>query len=184
MDVVPQSGKDTQASPAQVRGSAGHDQLEARYEATYQREAGRVYRYALRRGCTSAEAEDVVAETFLVLWRQLPKLSDDDCLPWLLAVARRVLANKYRAERRFASFLAGLPRVTGEQKPAGAQVEARELLREAMRLLGEKDREAIMLVSWDGLSHAQAAQALGCTEKALTARVGRARARLVELLGL
>ena len=40
------------------------------------------------------------------------------------------------------------------------------------------DREALRLVEWDGLSHAQAAQVLGCSANAVAARLHRARARL------
>jgi Sigma-70 region 2 len=51
--------------------------------------------YALRR-TTPAEAEDVVAETFLVAWRRLDELPEDP-KAWLLGVARRILANQRRA---------------------------------------------------------------------------------------
>ena len=54
--------------------------------------------YVLRRSPSGA-AEDVVAETFLVAWRRLDDIGEDP-LPWLLGVARRVMANQHRAERR------------------------------------------------------------------------------------
>ena len=53
----------------------------------------------VRRRSSSAAVEDVVAETFLVAWRRLDAIGEDP-LPWLLGVARRVLANQQRAERR------------------------------------------------------------------------------------
>src|ERR1700759_4552885 len=54
--------------------------------------------YVVRRA-PSAAVEDVVAETFLVAWRRAGTIRDDP-LPWLLGVARRVLANQQRSERR------------------------------------------------------------------------------------
>ena len=42
-------------------------------------------------------AEDAVAETFAVAWRRVDHLPEPDvALPWLLAIARRVLANQHR----------------------------------------------------------------------------------------
>ena len=54
--------------------------------------------YVLRRA-PAASAEDVIAETFLVAWRRLDSLGEDP-LPWLFGVARHVMANQQRAERR------------------------------------------------------------------------------------
>jgi hypothetical protein len=51
--------------------------------------------YALRRAQTPTDALDVVAETFLVAWRRIDVVPGrDDARPWLLSVARRVLANQ------------------------------------------------------------------------------------------
>ena len=64
----------------------------------YEQCSPRVLAYALRR--TSREqAEEVLAETFIVAWRRLNEIPDDP-IPWLLAVARRVLANQRRATSR------------------------------------------------------------------------------------
>jgi len=58
-----------------------------------------VLAYALRR--TSREdAADVVAETFLVAWRRVDDVDEHGALPWLYAVARRVLLSQQRATRR------------------------------------------------------------------------------------
>jgi RNA polymerase sigma-70 factor (ECF subfamily) len=50
-------------------------------------------------------------------------------------------------------------------------------------LLGERDREALMLVAWDGLDHRDAATVMGCSTSAFTVRLHRARRRLAGLLG-
>ena len=57
-------------------------------------------------------------------------------------------------------------------------------LREAAERLPPLDREALRLVAWDGLSHAEAAEVLGCTVNAVALRVHKAKARLkAELAG-
>jgi RNA polymerase sigma-70 factor (ECF subfamily) len=48
--------------------------------------------------------------------------------------------------------------------------------------LSERDREALMLVAWDGLEHREAAIVMGCSTGALTVRVHRARRRLAREL--
>lgn len=45
-------------------------------------------------------AEDVVAETFAVAWRRWDQVPVDEPRAWLLAVARRVIANHHRTGRR------------------------------------------------------------------------------------
>lgn len=70
----------------------------ARFEALYAEYGDTVLRYALRR-TTRASADDVVAETFLVAWRRLDRVPAEP-RGWLLAVARRALANQRRGERR------------------------------------------------------------------------------------
>ena len=48
----------------------------------------------------------------------------------------------------------------------------------ALDRLSGREREALQLVLWDELSHADAAQVLGCSANAVAIRVHRAKARL------
>jgi len=138
-----------------------------------------VFRYALRR-VGAAGAQDVVAETFLVAWRRQQDISGDP-LPWLLGVARRICANQLRGrsreaalEERIAAQAVTSVVVTGDSAPP---------ILEALVKLSETDREALMLVAWDGLSNRQAAEVVGCSTAAFGVRVHRARRRLAKSLG-
>ena len=51
-------------------------------------------------------------------------------------------------------------------------------LAEALATLAERDREALLLISWDGLSPGQAAAVLGCSRPTFAMRLHRARKRL------
>jgi RNA polymerase sigma factor (sigma-70 family) len=137
--------------------------------------------FALRR--TSPEvAQDVVAETFLVAWRRFDDVPDD-ALPWLFGVARRVLANQRRASGRGEALQ---QRLAGAEvgRPASPEesVTESEVVRAALARLSERDREALMLVAWHGLSGRRAARAAGCTRAAFDVRLHRARRRLAALL--
>jgi RNA polymerase sigma factor (sigma-70 family) len=74
---------------------------EARLSRLYRDHGREITGYALRRAASPEDAADVVAETFLVAWRRLGEVPvDEEARLWLYGVARRVLANQHRAERR------------------------------------------------------------------------------------
>jgi RNA polymerase sigma factor (sigma-70 family) len=127
------------------------------------------------------EVEDLVAETFVVAWRKLPRRIEQP-LPWLYAVAGKVLANHRRkvARRDPASF--------GDALSAAAPADPADLLSgdrglaHAWAQLSEHEREALRLVAWEGLSPGAAARAANCSRAAFAARLSRARRRLQRAL--
>jgi RNA polymerase sigma factor (sigma-70 family) len=138
--------------------------------------------YVLRRGPGSA-VEDVVADTFLVAWRRLDSLGDDP-LPWLLGVARRLLANQHRAERRRGALAARLQSlIPGQSLGWEPPPEMSGKLAAAMASLSAREREALLLVAWEGLEPGRAARAAGCASAAFRVRLHRARRRVADQLG-
>jgi RNA polymerase sigma-70 factor (ECF subfamily) len=126
------------------------------------------------------EVEDLVAETFVVAWRKLPRRIERP-LPWLYAVAGKVLANHRRkAARRDGVDIGDRLAAAGPHDPAESLSDLG--LAHAFARLGERDREAIRLVAWEGLSLADAARAARCSAPAFAVRLSRARRRLRVLL--
>ena len=152
-----------------------HGQFEHIYNDCY----APVCRYAARRVAPEA-VQDVVADTFLTAWRRYGEL-DGAPLPWLLGIARRAAANHRRGGARRDALH---ERLRAESAPAGAELlgEDDRQLTAALATLGERDREALMLVAWDGLEHRVAATVMGCSTGAFTVRVHRARRRLERAL--
>lgn len=148
-----------------------------RLEALFAEHARAVRAYALRR-CDPAVADDVVSDVFVVACRRLPEVPAD-ALPWLLACARRVLANHARGDRRRAALGA---RLAGAPPPAGPPPPSDGALARALAELGERDRELLMLIAWEELEPARAARVLGCSRGALAVRLHRARHRLAAAL--
>src|SRR6476469_3909285 len=68
-----------------------------RFEAVFRAHVALVRRYVARR--TEDGVEDVVAAPSTIAWRPLEDVPDA-ATPWLLATARRVLANQRRSTRR------------------------------------------------------------------------------------
>jgi RNA polymerase sigma-70 factor, ECF subfamily len=152
---------------------------DARFERICEAHMAAVLAYALRR--TSREdAADVVAETFLFAWRRLDEVDEQTALPWLYAIARRVLSGQRRSalrQRAIAERLASLRADPVYHTPA-----ASPRLREALAGLPEGEREVLMLAAWEELPGRDAAAVLGCSPTAYRIRLHRARRRLRERL--
>lgn len=141
------------------------------FEQLYRANAAGVSAYVARR-LPADSVQDAVAETFAVAWRRRDRVPDEP-FPWLLAVARRVIANHRRTARRRAT----VPLVDVPQPAAADGRDLSDVLA-ALNGLPERDREALMLAAWEGLSAAQAARVLGCSPTAFRLRLHRARRKL------
>jgi RNA polymerase sigma factor (sigma-70 family) len=148
-------------------------QDEARMEALFRRHYRDVAAYVRRRAEPDL-VEDVVAETFLVAWRRLDKMPDD-ARPWLLAVARKTLSTQRRAGARRRSLLSKL---AAQPLPQATEAQGDLGVADALARLSERDREAITLVAWDGLSPNEAAVVVGQSAVAFRVRLHRAKRRL------
>jgi len=146
-------------------------QADSRFQAIYERHLADVTLY-VRRRVAADSVEDLVAETFLVCWRKLDEVPRDP-LPWLYAVARKTLANHYRA-----TAPRDLPAGAATAEDAFLPLEGDDVLARAFARLSEGDREILRLVAWEQLSLKAAARALGCSPVACRVRLHRARGRL------
>ena len=155
---------------------AAEDERQRRFAAVYAEYRGPILGYVLRRTQNADDAADVIAETFLTAWRRLDDLpGDPEARLWLYGVARRVMANHRRGERRRSALCdrlradlalrLGPPEYTGELEP----------IAEALRRLPDAERELLSLSAWEGLDNGQIAVVLGCSRNAVRIRLHRAR---------
>lgn len=153
---------------------------EARFRELFEATYAAVRRYVHHRGSTGGAADDIIAQTFLVAWRRLDDVPNDDPIPWLLAVARNVWRNQRRGDRRRLALLrrVALPRPVPPPEPPDRDGVQR--IRDALASLDAADQEILRLVAWDGLTPAQAAVVLGCSPGAARVRLHRARRRLAD----
>ena len=152
----------------------------ARFEAAFEQHHRAILAFALRRTSSEADAEDAVAETFAVAWRRVDRLREpDDALPWLLATARRVLANQHRGSGRRLRL--GL-RLNAQPQDVPATHGVATPALEALARMRPDDQELLRLLVWDGLSQAEAGVVLGISANAVGIRLSRARKRFAEEL--
>lgn len=146
-----------------VVGGAGHLVLRMAprvvFEELYRSHAGAGLAFACRRTAPS-DAEDVVAEVFLIAWRPLTMFRGmlcRGCWGWRVGCSRIGVAARTgawrcgRASDRSRAPVAGIIATPDAESPA---------LR-ALSSLSERDQEVLMLAAWDGLDRGQAAAVLG-----------------------
>ena len=141
----------------------------------WQADAPRVLSYA-RRHVGIDDAPDVVSETFAVAWRRLGQVPEP-ALPWLIGTAGRIIGNTRRSQWRRIALTQRLDLLNAVASPAEDNTARHEALQ---RLAGlpQHYREALLLVSWDGLDSAEAAAATGLSAAAFRKRLQRARTAL------
>ena len=189
-----------------VPGTEDHQRdAERRFAVLYQAYYRPILAYAVRRVAPAEDAADVVADVFTTAWRRIGEVPEApaDRL-WLYGVAQRVIAGRRRSARRLFHLTARLradagtrhwvspgrvsrssqpgPGQPGPGQPGLGQPGLRDAISDrvvaALDRLSVREREALQLVLWEELSHAEAAQVLGCSANAVAIRVHRAKTRL------
>lgn len=153
-----------------------------RFEQVVAEIADPVRRYALRRTDPDT-ADDVLADTLLVVWRRLDEIPPDARLAWCYAVAKKSLANLNRGARRQRSLVERIVRLD----PPEDTIDAPELpdpqVRRALASLRTEDQELLRLSAWEDLTPTEIAVVLGLTANAVRIRLHRARRRFADALG-
>ncbi|MET8159294.1 RNA polymerase sigma factor [Sphaerisporangium sp. NPDC005289] len=159
------------------------------FAVVFDRHADEMFRYAARR--LGAElAEDVVAETFLVAFRQRARydLARPDARPWLYGITTNVASQHRRAERRrtraaarVAADRPGTFEERSDERVAAQQLQPR--LARALGALSARERDLLLLVAWADLSYEDVAEALGIPAGTVRSRLHRVRVKLRRALG-
>ena len=130
---------------------------------------------------SAADAEDLAQETFIHAYQHLDSFRGDaQFSSWLYRIAVNQCLNWKKGNARREK----LHREWGEQvgcSPATSHDGVWQV-QNALMHLNPKQRAAVVLTTYDGLTHAEAAQALGCSETTISWRLFTARRRLKRLL--
>ncbi len=154
------------------------------FDRLYRRHQAALFAYLVRR-IGPVDASDALSEVFAVAWRRRDDVPPADReLPWLYGVARNVVSHHWRSSqrsRRLALKVGGVRR-PDEPGPEVVVVERSEYaaVRVAIAELRPSDQEVLMLSAWEGLSHREIADVIGCSQAAADKRLVRAKARLAK----
>jgi RNA polymerase sigma-70 factor (ECF subfamily) len=162
-----------------ARYANGHDRS---FDAIFPVVAPRVLCF-LRRLCGKEElAQDLLQETLLKMHQARGAFRPGAAvLPWSYTIARNAFLDAARARRRAPISLVP-PEEGGPPEPAvGADAESSVLAREsaraverALRQMTDARREAFVLLRFEGMSVADAAEILGTSENAVKLRAFQA----------
>ena len=127
------------------------------------------------------DAEDLAQETFILGYRHLGNFRQEASFSsWLYRIAINQCLNWNKSKVRRERFLRDWSeRNEGTPNPESARSEA---IQQALLKLNPNQRAAVVLTTFDGLTHAEAAHALGCSETTVSWRLFMARAKLRRLL--
>ncbi|MER5764841.1 RNA polymerase sigma factor [Streptomyces sp. NPDC002082] len=157
------------------------------FGAFYEEHIDAVLGFVTRRVTDPHLAADLTADIFLAALKDAAGYRPDRGVPiaWLYGIARNVLASHARAGARERGALQRLSgrRLLDDQDVAALEerIDAQRAFRdlaERHAALSEPLRAALDLVVVDGLTPAEAAQALGVTQATIRVRLHRARRAL------
>ena len=142
-----------------------------------------VFRIAFRWCGRRADAEDIAQDVCLRLGTAIAGFRGGSAFTtWLYAVTLNAAKDWGRGQAREGAKMQGFAaqaRAESAHVPADAPCDdPAERLWAAVRLLPGKQREAVTLIYGEGLSHAAAAELMGCAEATVSWHVHEAKKRL------
>jgi len=178
------------------RLAAGHDSA---LNVLMERHSDRLFRFLVRQLQNETEAADLAEECFVRVYQNRQRFEPRyKFTSWLYAIAANLVRDRYRWRSRHPEVpgdAAESDHETGwlEQLPdsrsgPGDTLEQTERVRAIQRAVGELAEELktpLILAEYEGLSHAEIAEVLGCSSKAVEMRIYRALQQLKKsLVGL
>ncbi len=160
------------------------------FSQLYDRSSSLVFSLAMRMLKVRSDAEDLLQEVFVQVWRQASNYSADRGSPeaWIINIARSRAIDKIRSIRRMEkSFvLTGDParaESSDNVESSAAESEVRLTMNSALENLPEAQRKVLELAYFDGLTQTEIAQRLAEPLGTVKTRMRSGMQRLREILG-
>ena len=143
------------------------------------RYGGMLHGFAYVHMGNASDAEDLVQETFIRLYQWLDRMTLESTVgPWLVAVARNLIADWARRNAREAAAIDQADHPGRAKQPDAATAELHGALWNELASLDPDEREVLILSYFQGRRAKDVALLLGITPEAAWKRIQRARAEL------
>ena len=132
------------------------------------------------------DAADALADLMTAGWRRVNALpaGPEQMRMWLFGIARNVIANAARGERRQANLAERLRDILRTTPKEARSIDEDVEVRDAIARLAPDQAELVRLIHWDGFSIAEAGRILDLSASTARTRYQRARADLKAALSL
>jgi RNA polymerase sigma-70 factor, ECF subfamily len=170
-----------------LRRVAGGD--EGALSALYDRYRLILYGLILRILHSQAEAEDVLQDVFLQVWRRASDFDETRGRPftWLVTLARSRAIDRLRAlgsrERTAQEAARDVPDSISDAADDAVKSEQGEIVRRALRELPEEQRQTLLLAYFEGLTQTEIAERTGTPLGTVKTRMRSGMTKLRESLG-
>lgn len=149
------------------------------------RHLGALQRFLLRTTGNAADADEIAHEAFLRIWSHASRWQPDRVkfTTWLYRIARNHAIDRHRKRRETTDN--DLTEIVDDAPDTAHMIDAdqrQRILRAAVDRLPERQRTALMLCHFDGLSNQDAAEVLEVTVEAVESLLSRARRTLKSTL--
>jgi RNA polymerase sigma-70 factor (ECF subfamily) len=170
-------------SDGELLQRVGHGDRSA-FELLYKRYARAVLGLALRRLGDRGRAEEAVQETFTSVWKSASSYKPDrgPGAPWLYAVARHAIVDRYRAR---TDMPAEIPETASDEAGPAELAESSFVAWRVHRALEElptAERTVLELAYWGGLSQSEVSEYLNVPLGTVKTRTRTGLKRLADLL--
>lgn len=170
---------DPSANDATIISSALRGETSA-FEQLFDRHYPMIHSFAYRLCLRATDADDIAQETFIKAARGLPSFRGGDFRSWLYRIAANCARDFHRdAARRTRVENQACAQMLADRNARSGDEAA---VSDALAGLPIEQREAVVLVYFEGLNHAEAARVLRCAETTVSWRLFRAKRKLRQLL--
>ncbi len=159
---------------------------EAAYRVLLDRHLGPVTAYVRRMMRNAPDADDIAQETFIRLWTHSERYSPakSKLSTWLHNIAHNLVIDHFRKHGRTVTGDDSDETATDDMAPSDQlqQSEASDQMARCLMALPERQRSAIVMCHYQGMSNRDAAAILDVTVDALESLMARGRRKLKQLL--
>lgn len=156
------------------------------FSRAYESGSAELLRYLLASGMNAEDAQDILHNSFLVLWELRGKISPADALkPMWFTVARHKVVDFFRKNRRLKPLPPDLDNMPDRAAAPGRDLDndyLRGRIADALAALPEDIAECYKLAKISGISLKETANILDITEAVVKSRIFRARRKLMKAL--
>ena len=155
------------------------------YQQLFFAHARHVRNFLCYKGAGSDEAEDLMQEAFLRLWRECDKVPNEKAKSFLFRVANNLFLDAKKHEKVVLRFQQISPNTDREEQDTHFLLETSELqqkLEAAINQLPEKQREVFLMNRMDKMTYSEIADRLELSVKAVEKRISQALVEMRKVL--